>query len=97
MFDVPYVRAAIPKSGGTETKWIAYKKNLRFREKADKSFRSGVTDVLKLYGDGVDAENVTKLVREERKKNPEAADAGTPEQVKARGKGSDEAPFTKDD
>ena len=97
VFDVPYVEAEIPKSGGGEAKWIAYKKNLRFKKKADKGFRSGVTDVLKLYGEDVDAEDVTKLVRQERKKNPAAADTGTPEQVKAWGKGSDEAPFTKDD
>ncbi len=97
VFDVPYIEDALPKSGGKAPKWLAYKKNLRFRKKDGKGFRSGVTDVLKLYGEDVDAEDVTPILQQERRKNPAASRTGTSRQVKTWGLGSPEDPFTKED
>lgn len=94
VFDVPYVPDCIPKSGGGYPKWLDYKRKLRYRKKADKGFRGGVTDVLKLYGDDVDA---VELVRYERGKNPTVSKSGTSRQVKNWGTGSAEDPFTKED
>ena len=91
MFDKPFIHECIPGQGGD---WPGYLRKLKFRKKDDLGFRGGVTDVLQLYGDDVDA---IEMVNYERSKNPEVSNVGTPEQVKTWGKGSDEAPFTKDD
>lgn len=91
MFDKPFIPECLPAQGGD---WPGYIRKLKFRKKDDLGLRVGVTDVLQLYGDDVDT---VEMVQYERSKNPEASDVGTPKQVKAWGKGSDEAPFTKDD
>lgn len=91
LFDTPYIADCIPSKGGG---WMEYMRKLKFRKKDNLGFRGGVTDVLQLYGDDVDC---LEMVNYERSKNPEVSNVGTPEQVKTWGKGSDEAPFTKDD
>lgn len=91
MFDKPFIPECMPATGGD---WSGYLRKLKFRKKDDLGFRGGVTDVLQMYGDDVDA---VEMVQYERSKNPEVSNVGTPKQVKAWGKGSDEAPFTKDD
>lgn len=91
MFDRPFITECLPGNGGD---WPGYIRKLKFRKKDDLSFRGGVTDVLNLYGDDVDA---VEMVQYERSRNPEVSDVGTPKQVKNWGSGSDEAPFTKDD
>lgn len=91
MFDKPFIAECLPAQGGD---WSGYLRKLKFRKKDDLGLRGGVTDVLQLYGDDVDT---VEMVQYERSKNPEVSNVGTPEQVKAWGKGSDEAPFAKDD
>lgn len=91
MFDKPFIPECMPGQGGD---WPGYLRKLKFRKKDDLGLRGGVTDVLQMYGDDVDT---VEMVQYERSKNPEVSDVGTPKQVKAWGKGSDEAPFTKDD
>lgn len=73
LFDTPYIADCIPSKGGG---WIEYMRKLKFRKKDDLGFRGGVTDVLQLYGDDVDA---IEMVNYERSKNPEVSNVGTPE------------------
>lgn len=96
VFDVPYVESCIPKGRG-EDKWHEYMRKIRMKKYHNRHFRDGVTNVLKLYGDKVDAEDVTKIVQQERKKVPEATKTGTQKQIKTWGHGAPEDPFTKED
>ena len=52
IFDKPFIADCLPATGGD---WSGYLRKLKFRKKDDLSFRGGVTDVLKMYGDDVDA------------------------------------------
>lgn len=96
-FDVPYLEKMLPKTNREENKWIAYKRNLRVKKKDNKTFKDGLTDIVKLFGDGVDADDVPKIVRQEQKQHPDATNTGTKEQIKTWGKGSESDPFTKED
>ena len=67
VFDVPYLLNAVP-TGNPENKWIEYRKRVkRISKKGTMGFKDGVTDALKVFGDGVPPEDVTKLVQQERK------------------------------
>lgn len=96
VFDVPYVDSCLPR-GEKQNKWHSYMKRLRLKKKADKGFKSGTTDALFLFGDGVEADDVTKIVQQERTKMPQASKTGTQRQIKTWGLGAPEDPFTKED
>lgn len=95
LFDVPFVDRCISKSA--EDKWIEYKRNLRNRKLANKGFKSGVTDLMKLYGDDMDEDEVVLVVQNEKEKNPLFVNTGTSVQIKNWGIGSEDIPFTKED
>lgn len=69
VFDVPFYPNAVP-TDNPEQKWIEYRKKLRAKKldkKGIREFKDGVTDTLKLFGEGVPSEDVTKIVQQERR------------------------------
>lgn len=97
VFDVPFIDSCLPH-GEKEGKWIKYKKQIRMKKHGGKSFKDGITDALRLFGEGVDAGDVSKIVQQERTKAPQASTkTGTQKQVKTWGLGAPEDPFTKED
>ena len=97
IFDIPYVENSLPKKGSAGPKWIEYKKRLRNKKMSELSFTDGVTDVLKLYGDSVDSDDIISIVQQERSRSPHLLELGTHTQVKNWGIGNEEEPFTKED
>lgn len=96
VFNVPYLEQFLPSEGLKHDKWHEYMRKLRMKKQSNKRFKDGVTDVLKLFGD-VEADEVSEIVQQERKRNPQASKTGTQKQVKTWGLGAPEDPFTKDD
>lgn len=96
-FDVPYIENLLPRDVRGKDKWISYKRNLRVKKKENKRFGDGQTDIRNCFGDGVEADEVPEIVKQERKKHPEAVKTGTKVQVKTWGTGSESDIFTKED
>lgn len=95
-FDVGYFPNLV-HTGGTGKKWLSYKKMLRVKGKGTKTFREGVTDLLKVFGDEVGGEEIPKILQQERKRKPSATEVGTSDQVSAWGRGGAQNPYTKAD
>lgn len=99
-FDVPFDRDAVPNPN-TEDRWLAYRDNLRMMQRdmnADGSrsgFLDGLTDILKIFGEGLKSGEFTKSVSVER--SAKDRKQGTARQRKNWGQGSEEDPITTKD
>lgn len=95
-WNVPYVEKHIPRDK-TKSMWLDYKRNLRLKRLDKKGFAYGETDAKRLFGDGVEAEEVPKIVQQEQKHHPQPTKTGTKRQIETWGLGAPEDPFTKED
>lgn len=95
-WNVPYVEKHIPRTK-TKSLWLDYKRNLRIKKLDKKGFAYGETDAKRLFGDGVEAEEVPGIVQQEQKQHPQPTKTGTKRQIETWGLGSPEDPFTKED
>lgn len=96
MWDVAYIESLLPDARAKD-KWLDYKRRLRVKKKDGWPFKKGATDVTKLFGDDVEADDVPKIVQQEQKKHPNAVKTGTKQQVKVWGVGGEDDPFNKED
>lgn len=99
-YDVPFARDCVPRDEGRD-KWLSYLDNLHIKKlDASKSgerygFLDGLTDITKIFGEGLKDGEFTKAVYAE--KNAQSAKAGTVRQRKDWGTGNDEHPYTNED
>ena len=99
-FDKPFDMKALP-GNGTKSKWTAYCNNLK-KKKLDRTlgggeygFLDGLTDITKIFGDGLEHGNFTRAVSAE--KSARDGRQGTKRQAADWGDGSGKAPYTSDD
>ncbi len=90
-FDVPFARDCVPRDDGRD-KWLSYLDNLHIKKldvnKAGEpyGFLDGLTDITKIFGEGLKDGEFTKAVYAE--KNAQTAKAGTVRQRKDWGTGN---------
>nr|DAK83916.1 MAG TPA: hypothetical protein [Caudoviricetes sp.] len=99
-YDVPFARDCVPRDGSSEP-WLAYIDNLRLKKrdvgKDGKAlgFLDGLTDITKIFGEGLKDGEFTKAVYAE--KSMQTSKAGTVRQRKDWGVGNDAHPYTNED
>lgn len=99
-FDRPFDMLAVPKEPDVGEKWIAYLDNLRLK-KLDAlrgeplGFLDGLTDITKIFGEGLSAGEFTKAVGNE--KSARNRKVGTAQQRKNWGENSAKNPYTSKD
>ena len=99
-FDRPFDMLAVPKEPDVGEKWIAYLDNLRLK-KLDAQrgeplgFLDGLTDITKIFGEGLSAGEFTKAVGNE--KSARNRKVGTAQQRKNWGENSAKNPYTSED
>lgn len=99
-YDVPFARDCVPRDGSSEP-WLTYIDNLRLKKrdvgKDGKAlgFLDGLTDITKIFGEGLKDGEFTKAVYAE--KSMQTSKAGTVRQRKDWGVGNDAHPYTNED
>ena len=99
-FDKPFDMLAVPKEPDVAENWIAYCDNLRLKKLDTKrgeplGFLDGLTDITKIFGEGLSAGEFTKAVGNE--KSARNRKIGTEKQRKAWGANSTKNPYTAED
>lgn len=99
-FDRPFDMLAVPKEPDVGEKWIAYLDNLRLkkldvRRGEPLGFLDGLTDITKIFGEGLTAGEFTKAVGNE--KSARNRKVGTAQQRKNWGENSAKNPYTSED
>ncbi len=99
-FDRPFDMLAVPKEPDVGEKWIAYLDNLRLkkldvRRGEPLGFLDGLTDVTRIFGEGLSAGEFTKAVGNE--KSARNRKVGTAQQRKNWGENSAKNPYTSED
>ena len=99
-FDRPFDMLAVPKEPDVGEKWIAYLDNLRLKKLDTRrgeplGFLDGLTDITKIFGEGLTAGEFTKAVGNE--KSARNRKVGTAQQRKNWGENSAKNPYTTED
>lgn len=99
-FDRPFDMLAVPKEPDVGEKWIAYLDNLRVKKldvrRGERlGFLDGLTDITKIFGEGLTAGEFTKAVGNE--KSARNRKIGTEKQRKNWGENSAKNPYTSED
>ena len=99
-FDVPFDMMAVPREPDVTEKWIAYRDNLRVKKLDTRNgvplgFLDGLTDITKIFGEGLSSGEFTKAVGNE--KSARNRKIGTEKQRKAWGSNSAKNPYTAED
>ncbi len=99
-FDRPFDMLAVPKEPDVGEKWIAYLDNLRLKKLDTRrgeplGFLDGLTDITKIFGEGLTAGEFTKAVGNE--KSARNRKIGTEKQRKNWGENSAKNPYTAED
>ena len=99
-FDRPFDMLAVPKEPDVGEKWIAYLDNLRLKKLDARrgepiGFLDGLTDITKIFGEGLSAGEFTKAVGNE--KSARNRKVGTAQQRKNWGENSAKNPYTSED
>lgn len=99
-FDCPFDMLAVPKEPDVGEKWIAYLDNLRLKKLDTRrgeplGFLDGLTDITKIFGEGLSAGEFTKAVGNE--KSARNRKVGTAQQRKNWGENSAKNPYTSED
>ena len=99
-FDRPFDMLAVPKEPDVGEKWIAYLDNLRLKKLDTRrgeplGFLDGLTDITKIFGEGLSAGEFTKAVGNE--KSARNRKVGTAQQRKNWGENSAKNPYTSED
>lgn len=99
-FDRPFDMLAVPKEPDVGEKWIAYLDNLRLKKLDTRrgeplGFLDGLTDITKIFGEGLTAGEFTKAVGNE--KSARNRKVGTAQQRKNWGENSAKNPYTAED
>jgi hypothetical protein len=99
-FDRPFDMLAVPKEPDVGEKWIAYLDNLRVKKldvrRGERlGFLDGLTDITKIFGEGLSAGEFTKAVGNE--KSARNRKVGTAQQRKNWGENSAKNPYTSED
>lgn len=99
-FDRPFDMLAVPKEPDVGEKWIAYLDNLRLKKLDTRrgeplGFLDGLTDITKIFGEGLSAGEFTKAVGNE--KSARNRKVGTAQQRKNWGENSTKNPYTSED
>lgn len=99
-FDRPFDMLAVPKEPDVGEKWVAYLDNLRLkkldtRREEPLGFLDGLTDITKIFGEGLSAGEFTKAVGNE--KSARNRKVGTAQQRKNWGENSAKNPYTTED
>lgn len=99
-FDRPFDMLAVPKEPDVGEKWIAYLDNLRLKKLDTRrgeplGFLDGLTDITKIFGEGLSAGEFTKAVGNE--KSARNRKVGTAQQRKNWGENSAKNPYTTED
>lgn len=99
-FDRPFDMLAVPKESDVGEKWIAYLDNLRLKKLDTRrgeplGFLDGLTDITKIFGEGLSAGEFTKAVGNE--KSARNRKVGTAQQRKNWGENSAKNPYTSED
>lgn len=99
-FDRPFDMLAVPREPDVTQKWIAYLDNLRVkkldvRRGEPLGFLDGLTDITKIFGEGLTAGEFTKAVGNE--KSARNRKVGTAQQRKNWGENSAKNPYTSED
>ena len=99
-FDRPFDMLAVPKEPDVGEKWIAYLDNLRLKKLDARrgeplGFLDGLTDITKIFGEGLTAGEFTKAVGNE--KSARNRKVGTAQQRKNWGENSAKNPYTSED
>lgn len=99
-YDVPFARDCVPRDGSSEP-WLAYIDNLHLKKRdvgkggQPFGFLDGLTDITKIFGEGLKDGEFTKAVYAE--KSMQTAKAGTVRQRKEWGVGNEARPYTNED
>ena len=99
-YDVPFARDCVPRDGSSEL-WLAYIDNLHLKKRdvgkdgQPLGFLGGLTDITKIFGEGLKDGEFTKAVYAE--KSMQTAKAGTVRQRKDWGVGNEARPYTNED
>lgn len=99
-FDRPFDMLAVPKEPDVGEKWVAYLDNLRLKKLDTRrgeplGFLDGLTDITKIFGEGLSAGEFTKAVGNE--KSARNRKVGTAQQRKNWGENSAKNPYTSED
>lgn len=99
-FDRPFDMLAVPKEPDVGEKWIAYLDNLRLKKLDTRrgeplGFLDGLTDITKIFGEGLTSGEFTKAVGNE--KSARNRKVGTAQQRKNWGENSAKNPYTSED
>lgn len=99
-FDRPFDMLAVPKEPDVGEKWIAYLDNLRLKKLNTRrgeplGFLDGLTDITRIFGEGLSAGEFTKAVGNE--KSARNRKVGTAQQRKNWGENSAKNPYTSED
>lgn len=99
-FDRPFDMLAVPKEPDVGEKWIAYLDNLRIKKLDTRrgellGFLDGLTDITRIFGEGLSAGEFTKAVGNE--KSARNRKVGTAQQRKNWGENSAKNPYTSED
>ena len=99
-FDRPFDMLAVPKEPDVGEKWTAYLDNLRLKKLDTRrgeplGFLDGLTDITKIFGEGLSAGEFTKAVGNE--KSARNRKVGTAQQRKNWGENSAKNPYTSED
>ena len=99
-FDRPFDMLAVPKEPDVGEKWIAYLDDLRLKKLDTRrgeplGFLDGLTDITKIFGEGLSAGEFTKAVGNE--KSARNRKVGTAQQRKNWGENSAKNPYTSED
>lgn len=99
-FDRPFDMLAVPKEPDVGEKWVAYLDNLRLKKLDTRrgeplGFLDGLTDITRIFGEGLSAGEFTKAVGNE--KSARNRKVGTAQQRKNWGENSAKNPYTSED
>lgn len=99
-FDRPFDMLAVPKEPDVGEKWVTYLDNLRLKKLDTRrgeplGFLDGLTDITKIFGEGLSAGEFTKAVGNE--KSARNRKVGTAQQRKNWGENSAKNPYTSED
>lgn len=99
-FDRPFDMLAVPKEPDVGEKWVAYLDNLRLKKLDARrgeplGFLDGLTDITRIFGEGLTAGEFTKAVGNE--KSARNRKVGTAQQRKNWGENSAKNPYTSED
>lgn len=99
-YDVPFARDCVPRDDSRD-RWLSYIDNLHLKKRdvnrtgQPLGFLDGLTDITKIFGEGLKDGEFTKAVYAE--KNAQSAKAGTVRQRKDWGIGNESRPYTNED